>query len=80
MALDMELQVLVVAVRNRNLKIPENPDELFEVHDQESASGAECIPRTKQFRWDYFHLVYRLVSHLKLELFKISVTLKKNDD
>ncbi|XXG84743.1 hypothetical protein AAC387_Pa10g2199 [Persea americana] len=44
------VQVLVVAVQNRNLKIPENPDDLFEVHDQESASGAECIPRTKQFR------------------------------
>lgn len=60
MALDMSLQVLVVAVRNRNLKLPENPDELFEIHDQESVSGAECITHTKQFRWDYFHLLNHL--------------------
>ncbi|XP_025013301.1 protein NRT1/ PTR FAMILY 4.5 [Ricinus communis] len=44
-------QVLVVAVRNRNLPIPEMTDELHEIHDKETGKQDEILKRTNQFRF-----------------------------
>ncbi|KAF8387583.1 hypothetical protein HHK36_026237 [Tetracentron sinense] len=42
------LQVLVVAVKNRNLRTPDT--ELYEIQDHESVLDEELIPHTSQFR------------------------------
>ncbi|XP_009795124.1 protein NRT1/ PTR FAMILY 4.5-like [Nicotiana tabacum] len=44
-------QVIVVAIENRNLQIPENIDELYEINDKESDSSQQKLAHTKQFRF-----------------------------
>ncbi|KAH6765012.1 hypothetical protein C2S52_014032 [Perilla frutescens var. hirtella] len=44
------LQVLVAAVRNRNLHVPEIAQELHEIHDKE-AGNSEILQRTNQFKF-----------------------------
>ncbi|KAL6008961.1 hypothetical protein ACLOJK_022188 [Asimina triloba] len=44
------LQVFVAAFRNRNLKLPANPEELYEMDDEEYIRNVESIPHTNQFR------------------------------
>ncbi|KAJ6976306.1 hypothetical protein D5086_017446 [Populus alba] len=43
-------QVLVAAIRNRDLPIPERAEELHEIHDKEAGVKQEILPRTGQFR------------------------------
>ncbi|KAJ4724485.1 protein NRT1/ PTR FAMILY 4.5-like [Melia azedarach] len=43
-------QVIVAAIRNRKLSVPENPDELFEINDKDRDASEEKIPHSKQFR------------------------------
>ncbi|XP_021820913.1 protein NRT1/ PTR FAMILY 4.6-like [Prunus avium] len=45
------LQVLVAATKNRKLRIPENADELHEIHDKEGGEQNELLQRTDQFRF-----------------------------
>ncbi|KAK6256647.1 hypothetical protein QUC31_000106 [Theobroma cacao] len=45
------IQVLVVAIRNRKLPLPEMADELHEIHDKEAGVQNETLPRTDQFRF-----------------------------
>ncbi|KAI5353973.1 PREDICTED: NRT1/ PTR [Prunus dulcis] len=45
------LQVLVAATKNRKLRIPENADELHEIHDKEAGEQNEILQRTDQFRF-----------------------------
>jgi len=44
------LQVIVAAIRNRRLQIPETTEELYEIHDKEAGIGSEILPRTDQFK------------------------------
>ncbi|KAI3759000.1 hypothetical protein L6452_06573 [Arctium lappa] len=44
------LQVFVVAIRNRNIPIPEMTEELHEIHDKEAGVTTEILLRTNQFR------------------------------
>ncbi|KAL5844968.1 hypothetical protein ACOSQ4_010926 [Xanthoceras sorbifolium] len=44
------LQVFVVAIRNRNLPVPEMAEELHEIHDKEAGLQDEILQRTDQFR------------------------------
>jgi peptide/histidine transporter 3/4 len=44
--------VYVVAIRNRNLHLPEDPIELYEIDkDTEAAVEAEFLPHTDVFRF-----------------------------
>ncbi|CAK9183769.1 unnamed protein product [Ilex paraguariensis] len=43
-------QVIVVAVKNRRLSVPENPGELYEINEKELVSTEDKIAHTKQFR------------------------------
>ncbi|PQQ12021.1 protein NRT1/ PTR FAMILY 4.5-like [Prunus yedoensis var. nudiflora] len=43
--------VLVAATKNRKLRIPENADELHEIHDKEAGEQNELLQRTDQFRF-----------------------------
>ncbi|GMY28583.1 protein NRT1/ PTR FAMILY 4.5-like [Fagus crenata] len=43
------LQVFVVAIQNRKLPIPENAEELHEIHDKETRIHDEILQRTEQF-------------------------------
>ncbi|KAL2511769.1 Protein NRT1/PTR FAMILY 4.3 [Abeliophyllum distichum] len=43
-------QVLVVAIKNRGLSLPENPNELYEINEKESVSAEAKIAHTEQFR------------------------------
>ncbi|KAH9733783.1 hypothetical protein KPL71_017134 [Citrus sinensis] len=43
-------QVLVVAIKNRKLSLPDNPEELYEINEKERASTWERIPHASQFR------------------------------
>ncbi|KAF5747076.1 Major facilitator superfamily protein [Tripterygium wilfordii] len=45
------LQVFVVAIKNRNVPIPERAEELHEIHDKEAGLQEEIIERTDQFRY-----------------------------
>ncbi|KAL1309532.1 hypothetical protein HN51_052235 [Arachis hypogaea] len=45
------IQVLVVALRNRKVQIPENAEELHEIHEKERVDNHEIIKRTNQFRF-----------------------------
>ncbi|XP_057973353.1 protein NRT1/ PTR FAMILY 4.5-like isoform X2 [Malania oleifera] len=45
------LQVFVVAIRNRNLPVPENADELHEIRDNEARMKTETLHRTDQLRF-----------------------------
>ncbi|XP_031405520.1 protein NRT1/ PTR FAMILY 4.5-like [Punica granatum] len=45
------LQVFVAAIKNRNLPVPENTEELHEIHDQEVGESMEHLRRTDQFRF-----------------------------
>ncbi|KAM0932094.1 putative proton-dependent oligopeptide transporter family, MFS transporter superfamily [Dioscorea sansibarensis] len=52
-------QVMVAAIRNRKLSLPENTDELYQQYtntsssnnDNEKAEDEEIIPHSTQFRW-----------------------------
>ncbi|KAF7817531.1 protein NRT1/ PTR FAMILY 4.5-like [Senna tora] len=44
------IQVFVVAFRNRELLIPQNEEELHEIHEKEGEDNHEIIKRTDQFR------------------------------
>ncbi|PWA54723.1 hypothetical protein CTI12_AA432500 [Artemisia annua] len=44
------LQVFVVAIRNRNLQLPENTEELHDIHDRETGVTSDILQRTDQFR------------------------------
>ncbi|XVE59846.1 hypothetical protein DITRI_Ditri05aG0079600 [Diplodiscus trichospermus] len=44
------VQVIVVAVKNRRLPLPENPDELFEINDKNRDQYDEKLIHTNQFR------------------------------
>ncbi|KAL3530051.1 hypothetical protein ACH5RR_009373 [Cinchona calisaya] len=43
-------QVIVVAIRNRKLSLPENDKELYEIEDKERDVSQEAISHTSQFR------------------------------
>ncbi|XP_019231318.1 PREDICTED: protein NRT1/ PTR FAMILY 4.5-like isoform X2 [Nicotiana attenuata] len=45
------LQVIKVAIRNRKLQLPENPEELYEINVKESDSSEPKIAHTDQFRY-----------------------------
>ncbi|XP_076939900.1 protein NRT1/ PTR FAMILY 4.6-like [Bidens hawaiensis] len=45
------LQVFVVAIKNRNLPVPEMTKELHEIHDKESGMTKDILQRTDQFRY-----------------------------
>ncbi|BAT77815.1 Protein NRT1/ PTR FAMILY 4.5 [Vigna angularis] len=45
------LQVFVVAFRNRKLQIPDNTDELHEIHEKQRGDNVEILKRTGQFRF-----------------------------
>ncbi|XP_057801698.1 protein NRT1/ PTR FAMILY 4.6-like [Salvia miltiorrhiza] len=44
-------QVIITAVRNRNLKFPESSVELYEADDKEKDTSAEELAHTNQFRF-----------------------------
>ena len=41
----------MVAIQNRKLPIPENAEELHEIHDKETRIHDEILQRTEQFRY-----------------------------
>ncbi|KAL2536902.1 Protein NRT1/PTR FAMILY 4.3 [Forsythia ovata] len=43
-------QVVVVAIKNRGLSLPENSNELYEINEKESVSAEAKIAHTEQFR------------------------------
>ncbi|XP_075082282.1 protein NRT1/ PTR FAMILY 4.5-like [Nicotiana tabacum] len=45
------MQVFFVALRNRNLPLPENEHELHEIHDKEARNDAEILRKTDQFKF-----------------------------
>ncbi|XP_076918474.1 protein NRT1/ PTR FAMILY 4.5-like [Bidens hawaiensis] len=45
------LQVFVVAIKNRNLPVPERTQELHEIHDKESGTSTDILQKTDQFRY-----------------------------
>ncbi|KAG1370953.1 protein NRT1/ PTR FAMILY 4.5 [Cocos nucifera] len=45
------LQVIVVAIQNQKLSVPENSDELFEINEKESEFIEVKIPHSNQFRF-----------------------------
>ncbi|GLT47033.1 hypothetical protein SLA2020_207550 [Shorea laevis] len=45
------LQVFVAAIQNRNLPLPEKPEELHEIHDKVAGEQNEFLQRTDQFRF-----------------------------
>ncbi|XP_028802966.1 protein NRT1/ PTR FAMILY 4.5-like [Neltuma alba] len=45
------IQVFLAAFRNRKLQIPENDEELHEIHETEGGYNHEIIKRTDQFRF-----------------------------
>ncbi|KAG9150365.1 hypothetical protein Leryth_014551 [Lithospermum erythrorhizon] len=45
------MQVFVVAIRNRNLPLPEKTEDLHEIHDQEANIHREILPKTDQFKF-----------------------------
>ncbi|KAJ1397430.1 Proton-dependent oligopeptide transporter family [Sesbania bispinosa] len=45
------IQVFVAAFRNRKLQIPENADELHEIHEKERDDNYEILKKTDQFRF-----------------------------
>ncbi|KAI4316752.1 hypothetical protein L6164_024700 [Bauhinia variegata] len=45
------IQVFVVAFRNRKLDIPENTEELHEIHEKDGLVNYEILKRTEQFRF-----------------------------
>jgi hypothetical protein len=50
----------VVAIRNRKLQIPENAEELLEVHGKGTRMNDEILQRTDQFRYiilSYFRIM-----------------------
>ncbi|KAM0962379.1 hypothetical protein ACFX2A_021995 [Malus domestica] len=44
------LEVLVVSVKNWKVEVPQSSDELYEIRARDSASKAELIPHSSQFR------------------------------
>ncbi|KAL1567880.1 hypothetical protein AAHA92_03307 [Salvia divinorum] len=44
-------QVIITAVRNRNLKFPDSSDKLYEADDKEGHTSAEKLAHTNQFRF-----------------------------
>ncbi|XP_015874800.3 protein NRT1/ PTR FAMILY 4.5 isoform X1 [Ziziphus jujuba] len=44
------IRVIVVAIKNRRLSLPERSDELYEISDKDSLSAEEKIKHTNQFR------------------------------
>jgi peptide/histidine transporter 3/4 len=44
------IQVIVVAIKNRGLSLPDSSDELHETNEKDSVSTEEKISHTKQFR------------------------------
>nr|XP_043616297.1 protein NRT1/ PTR FAMILY 4.5-like [Erigeron canadensis] len=45
------LQVFMVAIKNRNIPLPENAEELHEIHDREAGVTTDILQRTDQFRF-----------------------------
>lgn len=45
------IQVFVAAFRNRKLQIPENTEEMHEIHEKERGDSYEILKRTDQFRF-----------------------------
>ncbi|TMW84985.1 hypothetical protein EJD97_024013 [Solanum chilense] len=45
------MQVFVVALRNRNLRLPENEHELHEIQDKEARYHTEILQKTEQFKF-----------------------------
>ncbi|XP_019437996.1 PREDICTED: protein NRT1/ PTR FAMILY 4.5-like [Lupinus angustifolius] len=45
------IQVFVAAFRNRKVQIPENTEELHEIHEKERDDNYEILKRTEQFRF-----------------------------
>lgn len=46
----LNYQVFVVSFKNKKLKIPENEEELHEIHEKEGGDNREILKRTDQFR------------------------------
>nr|POF19209.1 isoform 2 of protein nrt1/ ptr family 4.5 [Quercus suber] len=44
-------QVIVMAIKNQKLSLPENPGDLYEINDKETISKEEHIAHTNQFRF-----------------------------
>ncbi|OMP09437.1 Proton-dependent oligopeptide transporter family [Corchorus olitorius] len=44
-------QVIVAAIKNRRLALPENPDELYHINEKEKGFREEIISHTNQFSW-----------------------------
>ncbi|KAL1558819.1 protein NRT1/ PTR FAMILY 4.5-like [Salvia divinorum] len=44
-------QVIVVAVKNGRLSLPDSPNELYEINEKDSETTAPKIAHTKEFRW-----------------------------
>ncbi|KAH6836998.1 hypothetical protein C2S53_014241 [Perilla frutescens var. hirtella] len=47
--IDRISQVIVTAIRNRNMKLPENSDELYQIDDKEKDTSEENLAHTNQF-------------------------------
>lgn len=45
------IQVFVAAFKNRKLEIPENAEEMHEIHEKERGDSYEILKRTDQFRF-----------------------------
>uniref|UniRef100_M1AUE0 Nitrate transporter n=1 Tax=Solanum tuberosum TaxID=4113 RepID=M1AUE0_SOLTU len=45
------MQVFVVALRNRNLRLPQNEHELHEIQDKEARYDTEILRKTEQFKF-----------------------------
>ncbi|CAI9761605.1 unnamed protein product [Fraxinus pennsylvanica] len=43
-------QVIITAIQNRNLSLPENPDKLYEIDEKERDLSEEKLSHTNQFR------------------------------
>ncbi|PWA93115.1 hypothetical protein CTI12_AA075330 [Artemisia annua] len=63
------LQVFVVAIRNRNIPVPEMTNELHEMHDKEAGVESEILQRTENFRWG----LHKIKTKISYECLSISL-------
>lgn len=66
----MLLQVYVAAIRNRNLQLPEDSSELYEINmDKEAGNEGNLLPHTDDFRYIYIYISLLICVHmLKLSM------------
>lgn len=71
------MQVFVVALRNRNLRLPENEHELHEIQDKEARYHTEILQKTEQFKYvntfysfsSYIYIAYMIESPKYFQVF-----------